>query len=519
MKLRKLISLLLCAAVLLGVFPLCISASDVTREQAIEWVKAQLGKKIDVDGVYGAQCAELIMAYYEFLGETRSHGNGSDYATEKYPLPEGWRRVYHGEPEPGDILVYTGTASNPYGHVAIYESDYSHYHQNVNNSSAVVQCDWYYSDSFNVMEYWGIIKPVFAGDENNSSGDEGETEYELQTLSGDTDSELLIRLDPNGGHIDDDYITVTLGDPIGELPAPEREGYTFLNWIYPTLFGVASVSEADTADTFNAFDGQTFYAVWSKLSTLSFETNGGSEILPLSIGGGLSLDGIEPQKDGFIFGGWYSDSALTSPITSVVSGSDITVYARWIGISFNSSDWAKEELTAAARASLIPDALAQSDMRTDITRAQFAAVAVKLYENAAGQSLPAPFSNPFGDTSDLDVLKAYEAGIVVGIAEGVFAPDTLITREQAAVILTRVYTAVSGESIAFSPTTLFADDDEISDYARESVYFMASKGIIKGVGNNMFAPKNTTAEQLAVGYANTTIEQSLLISVRMSGLM
>lgn len=35
-----------------------------------------------------------------------------------------------GTPQKGDILVFSGNSNNPYGHVAIYESEYSTYHQN-----------------------------------------------------------------------------------------------------------------------------------------------------------------------------------------------------------------------------------------------------------------------------------------------------------------------------------------------------------------------------------------------------
>ena len=48
-----------------------------------------------------------------------------------------------------------------------------------------------------------------------------------------------------------------------------------------------------------------------------------------------------------------------------------------------------------------------------------------------------------------------------------------------------------GVSAGTTPAA-FQDDGEMSAYARESVYYCASLGIINGVGNNMFAPRNTT---------------------------
>ncbi|MBQ3077401.1 MAG: S-layer homology domain-containing protein [Clostridia bacterium] len=61
----------------------------------------------------------------------------------------------------------------------------------------------------------------------------------------------------------------------------------------------------------------------------------------------------------------------------------------------------------------------------------------------------------------------------------------------------------------------FADDQEISGWAKDSVYFMAANGIIAGVGDNTFAPKAVTTEQQAAGYAQATREQALTIAVRM----
>ncbi|MBQ3078323.1 MAG: S-layer homology domain-containing protein, partial [Clostridia bacterium] len=66
----------------------------------------------------------------------------------------------------------------------------------------------------------------------------------------------------------------------------------------------------------------------------------------------------------------------------------------------------------------------------------------------------------------------------------------------------------------FDQPAPFADDADISDWARNSVYFMAANGIILG-DNNIFSPRAVTGEQQAAGYANATREQALLIAVRM----
>ena len=59
---------------------------------------------------------------------------------------------------------------------------------------------------------------------------------------------------------------------------------------------------------------------------------------------------------------------------------------------------------------------------------------------------------------------------------------------------------------------LFADDGEISSWARDSVYFMAANKIVNGMGDNRFAPKLVSSGEETLNFA--TREQALLMSVR-----
>ena len=196
---------------------------------------------------------------------------------------------------------------------------------------------------------------------------------------------------------------------------------------------------------------------------------------------------------------------------------------------FQAHNWAKEELAEAERLGLIPASLRNADLTQPITRAEFAAVSVKTYEALAGTGAAPIAANPFADTADPEVLKAYNVGITDGVGGGKFAPDTLLNREQAATMLTRVYkkVALPGWTLTtdkdfdeafkgmFTMPAPFADDASISGWAKPSVYFMAANGIINGVGDNTFAPKATTEAEAAVGYAQATREQALLIAARM----
>jgi hypothetical protein len=190
-----------------------------------------------------------------------------------------------------------------------------------------------------------------------------------------------------------------------------------------------------------------------------------------------------------------------------------------------SSDWAKDEIEKALDLGLIPDSLKTADLTKPITRAEFAAVSVKAYEALSGtKALPAVV-NPFTDTKDTEVLKAYNLGITAGTTATTFSPNVLLNREQAATMLTRVFKRVTipgwtlatdaNIKLAYTKPPLFADDAKISGYAKDSVYFMVANGIINGVGDNKFAPQNITDAEKANGYANATREQALIIATRM----
>lgn len=163
-----------------------------------------------------------------------------------------------------------------------------------------------------------------------------------------------------------------------------------------------------------------------------------------------------------------------------------------------------------------------------ITRGEFAAVTVKLYEALSGNRMIIAMDAPFKDIDNaaerLYILKAYNYDIILGLSNTEYGPNDLLTREQMATMLTRVYkkflypdyTIATDDKypLDYSAVAKFADDGNISAYAHASVYFMVRNDIISGVGNNMFAPKNTTTAQAATNYANATREQALLISSR-----
>lgn len=169
------------------------------------------------------------------------------------------------------------------------------------------------------------------------------------------------------------------------------------------------------------------------------------------------------------------------------------------------STWASTNINKGSIYEILPSSFAGEDMTISATRQEFAQITVLLYEKIKGTTVKASIKNPFIDTKNQGVLKAYSLGIVQGQGNGIFNPNGLLTREQAATMLTRAYTKATGNRLtAFPGVKLFSDNQSISTYARPSIHYMVNKKFVQGTGNNKFTPKGTASR-----------EQVLTMTIRM----
>jgi hypothetical protein len=246
--------------------------------------------------------------------------------------------------------------------------------------------------------------------------------------------------------------------------------------------------------------------------------------LRLKVRAGLYVYDYDPVSESFKY---IPGDVIESPVSNVIK---ITYGGEEPGpeYTYNCSSWAVEELAEAASKGLIPDCLKDADLTKTITRAEFAAVTVKVFEALTSTKAEAAAANPFKDTSDTEVLKAYNVGITDGKnSKGdMFGPNDYLTREQAATMLSRVWKKVnySGWTLktddqfndqfkaAYTMPAKFSDDDRISPWAYDSVYFMAANHIVEG-SNGKFNPKALSTASDAIGYAKR--EQAIVIALRM----
>lgn len=167
------------------------------------------------------------------------------------------------------------------------------------------------------------------------------------------------------------------------------------------------------------------------------------------------------------------------------------------------SAWAQAEIQQAWEYGLTTERIL-SDYQTSITREEFCEVVVLLYEKLSGLAAQPVSPNPFVDTDNPEILKAFGLGITKGVAPDRFAPNNHITRQEICVMLFRTLRATNPELTTEVPSSEpFADESLIASWAIDGVRFCHHHQIMKGIGPNEIGP-----------LANTTREQAILLVKR-----
>lgn len=211
-----------------------LSTGGHTQAEAVSWAESQIGKPLDYDGAWGAQCVDLIMYYYSYLGQSIQYGNAEAYRYNL--LPSGWSRYTYNSSvvlQPGDIAVWKPGADNlNMGHVGIITSAWS-----VVSSEPEFTCvdqnayglSYCYKHTYKVSVLDCIIRPDFSGGASSVSQITASWGIDASRHQiGETDATLAVILRVNGASISDvSRVGIYLYNSDGQEVASKGENISY----------------------------------------------------------------------------------------------------------------------------------------------------------------------------------------------------------------------------------------------------------------------------------------------------
>jgi len=130
-------------------------------------------------------------------------------------------------------------------------------------------------------------------------------------------------------------------------------------------------------------------------------------------------------------------------------------------------------------------------VNNNVTRGQFAVMISRLFGKQA------EFTENFADVSkdkyyynDIGILK--QLGLIQGVSDTEFAPESSITRQDAATIVYRILLKEKILEATNKSPDFFKDKDSIASYAKAPVYALSEKGILSGYEDGLFKPLGYT---------------------------
>ncbi len=115
------------------------------------------------------------------------------------------------------------------------------------------------------------------------------------------------------------------------LKNPTKEGYSFGGW-----FTNADFNEEIKSIAPGMSGSLTLYAKWYYVGTITFVTNGGSAIAPVTQEYGTAIKKpADPTRNYYTFDGWYEDSDFGKVYTfGAMPDKDFNVYAKWTPVEY-----------------------------------------------------------------------------------------------------------------------------------------------------------------------------------------
>jgi hypothetical protein len=211
-----------------------------------------------------------------------------------------------------------------------------------------------------------------------------------------------------------------------------------------------------------------------------------------------------PQKIMFVFGDNYGGATnhmivhelfIEDNAKSPVSLNSTHKNNTPINIS-TASSWAVSEINEAVSKNLTTPK-STNNFKEFITREEFCEIIMKFYDAMGGKTIN-DTSNPFNDTNNTEIIRAYHAKIVGGTTETTFLPNNNLTREQLCVMLVRSLDAAGvkySKNVDFSQS--YTDKSFLSSWAYDSVKLLNGYKIFNGSGDKL-DPRGTVTKEVAI---------------------
>tara|TARA_Y100001933_G_scaffold129641_1_gene129263 strand:- start:167 stop:1150 length:984 start_codon:yes stop_codon:yes gene_type:complete len=154
------------------------------------------------------------------------------------------------------------------------------------------------------------------------------------------------------------------------------------------------------------------------------------------------------------------------------------------------STWAYDPAYWAKTENAFPKDLLKSSMNTDqLTREHLAEILVYAYAKATGVGVDAlPTGEPFTDTDNVLVGKAYQAGLMTGTTDIQFAPDRVINREALYLGVKKLLLKLEIAPVS-SLAAPYSDYSSIPSTIRPTVNYLYSLGVLSGMDSGVFGSK------------------------------
>lgn len=172
-----------------------------------------------------------------------------------------------------------------------------------------------------------------------------------------------------------------------------------------------------------------------------------------------------------------------------------------VNVVSDASDWAIPELAELYREDIVLPML-WSDYQARLTRAEFAALLVSVYEGQAQtpvyENKTTKFTDLKGHPLESELRKALSLGLIDGTGGASIEPDRLLTRQEGAKILCAFVSRTRGVTIPKKLYNLsfYADAALIQPWAAPYVFYAHEQGLMKGSLDDRFDPNGAmTREQ------------------------